>query len=490
MSRVVVVGAGLGGLAAAARMAALGHEVTICEQADAPGGKVAVHEVDGFRWDAGPSVLTMPQVFHDLFAATGEPLEDVLQLRRVEPIARYRFPDGTRLDASGDLDTFCATLDRQLMPGSGADWRRFMAHAAGIWQAVERPFLRSGLRGVRSLARQAVRLRDLAVVAPHRTLRSLGRSHLRDWRLRMFLDRYATYTGSDPRRTPSALAVIPYVEQTFGAWYVQGGLYRVVEAVAERAQARGAHLRCNTDVTAIDVTSRGVVGVRLADGESLPADVVIANVDAAHLYANMLPPSQTTAQRRRLARAAPSLSGFVLLLGLRRRTTAGAHHTVLFPRHYDAEFESIFGNRPRPVADPAVYISAPPDPALAPPGHESWFVLVNAARHGPVDWDAPGLADEYADHLLAIMAARGIDVTDRVVTRAIITPADLQRRTRAAGGAIYGTSSNGPRSAFLRPANVSPVPGLYLVGGSSHPGGGMPLVTLSARIVAELIGPA
>jgi phytoene dehydrogenase-like protein len=189
----------------------------------------------------------------------------------------------------------------------------------------------------------------------------------------------------------------------------------------------------------------------------------------------------------------------VLLLALRGRTPGLAHHTVLFPDDYDAEFDAVFGvgrhrGAPQPVADPTVYVSAPDDPATRPDDDsESWFVLVNAPRHDPargVDWDAPGLADRYAQQVLEVMARRGFDVRDRVRWCVVRTPADLERDTRSVGGSIYGTSSNGARAAFLRPANASPVPGLFLVGGSSHPGGGLPLVALSAEIVAGLVGPA
>jgi phytoene dehydrogenase-like protein len=201
-----------------------------------------------------------------------------------------------------------------------------------------------------------------------------------------------------------------------------------------------------------------------------------------------------------LRRATPSLSGFVLLLALRGRTPDLAHHTVLFPADYDAEFDHVFGSgthagNPSPVPDPTIYLSAPDDPALRPDdAHEAVFVLVNAPRHDPhgagqgVDWDAAGLADKYADRILELMAQRGLDVRDRVLWRQVRTPADLERDTRSVGGSIYGSSSNGARAAFLRPANRSAVPGLFLVGGSSHPGGGLPLVGLSAAIVADLIG--
>lgn len=487
MARVAVIGAGVGGLAAAARLAAQGHRVTVCEQAARVGGKLGLRERDGFRFDTGPSLLTMPQALAETFARTGAPLEDVLDLQPVEPIAHYRFADGTEVDLSGDLGVTRANLDAALGPGAGADWARLMARAERIWRAVREPFLEAPLGGPAALLRLSTRVRDLVSVAPLRTLRGLGRTYLRDPRLRMLLDRYATYTGSDPRRAPAALATVPYVEQAFGAWYVRGGLYRIAEALRDRAEERGATVRTRADVTEIEVHGGRVAGVRLATGERLAAEIVVANTDAAHLYTDLLPSAQ--AARRRLARATPSLSGFVILLGVRGRTPGLAHHTVLFPAGYDAEFDAIFGPHPRPVPDPTLYVAVPPDPAAAPRGHEAWFILVNAPSGQPVEWTAER-CERYADHLLDLLAARGLDLAGRICFRETLSPADLARRTRAAGGAIYGTSSNGPRAAFLRPANRGPVQGLFLVGGSSHPGGGIPLVLLSARIVADLIGAA
>jgi phytoene dehydrogenase-like protein len=265
--------------------------------------------------------------------------------------------------------------------------------------------------------------------------------------------------------------------------------------VHERALLRGAVVRLEAAVAQVLVEGGRAAGVVLADGERVPADVVVVNADASHLYGDLLPPSVAGRARRRLSRATPSLSGVVLLLALRGRTPGLAHHTVLFPADYDSEFDAVFGRDARPVQDPTVYVSAPDDPALRPDeDHEAWFVLVNAPRHGTgpgaVDWDEAGLASSYADRVLDVLAARGLDVRDRVLWREVRTPADLERATRSPGGAIYGTSSNGARAAFLRPANASPVPGLFLVGGSAHPGGGLPLVGLSAAIVAGLVGPA
>lgn len=487
---MVVIGGGVGGLAAAARLAAVGHAVTLCEQSERLGGKLSEHTRDGFRWDTGPSLLTLPQVLEELFAATGEPLDRHLALRRLGASARYRFADSAVVDAATDVDDFCARLDAGLAPGSGDDWRRLLERAAAMWRIVESPFLRSPLRGVRTLLRLARSAGDVATVAPHRTLRGLGRQYLRDPRLRMVLDRYATYTGSDPRRAPATLAVIAYLEQTFGAWYVDGGLYRIVEALAERAADLGVILRTGADVQAITLEQGRVAGIRLADGEYLRCDIVVANADADHVYGDLVPHRVASGPLRRLRRATRSLSGFVLLLGVRGETPGLAHHTVLFPHDYDAEFDAIFGSRPAPVADPAVHLSVPHDPSVAPPDHQAWFVLVNAPRHGDVDWASAATTSDYADRVLSVLAERGCEVRDRIVSRTVITPHDLAQRTRAAGGAIYGTSSNGPSSAFLRPGNVSPVPGLFLVGGSSHPGGGLPLVLLSAKIVSDAVGRA
>ena len=233
----------------------------------------------------------------------------------------------------------------------------------------------------------------------------------------------------------------------------------------------------------------------------MPADVVVSNADAAHTYHGLLAGRPGELGRRQLRHAQPSLSGFVMLLALRGRTPGLRHHTVLFGEDYDDEFDSVFGTgrhrgRCRPVPDPTVYVSAPDDPRLRPDDdHEAWFVLVNAPRHRPgqprwgVDWRAGTLAEDYADRVLEVMAERGLDVRDRLLWRVVRTPADLEYDTRSIGGSIYGSSSNGARSAFLRPANASNIEQLHLVGGSSHPGGGIPLVGMSAAIVADLVGP-
>jgi phytoene desaturase len=494
VSRVVVVGAGVGGLAAAARLAALGHRVTLVEQAEEVGGKLGTLRHDGFVFDTGPSLLTMPHVLEELYDATGAPLADSLPLERLDTACHYRFADGTRLDLPGEADLIPDALDAALGPGRGAQWAALMARAARVWDVTHEPFLESPITP-RDMLRLSRRVGDIATVAPWRTLRGLASDYLDDPRLRALLDRYATYTGSDPRRAPAALVSVPYAEQAFGSWYVPGGLGRLGQSLLERVRSLGVDVLLGTEVVAITTSAGRASGVRLGDGTVLAADVVVANADAASVYGDLLDDPLARRAARRIARTTPSLSGLALLLEVDDPPEV-AHHQVLFAEDYDAEFDAVFGRRgrARPVARPTVYVSAPRDPAVVPgPGTGAWFVLVNAPRHDPLhgtDWDRPGLVDEQADRVLDLMAERGLDVRDRVRHRATVSPADLERRTSTPGGSIYGTSSNGARAAFQRPANRSPLPGLYLVGGSSHPGGGLPLVVLSARIVAGLVGPA
>ena len=477
--RIVVVGAGVGGLGVAWRLAEAGHRVVVFEQADTVGGKLGVFARDGFRFDTGPHLVTLPHLYVELD----------LPFRRVAPIARYRFGDGAVYDHVDDPGERATRLEA-LRPGNSADMEQFLARAANIWECSRGPFLEMPLRA-RSFARISV-ARDIRTVAPFTTLHALARRTFADPRLVDWADRFATYSGSDPRRAPAALASIAHVESAFGAWYIDGGLGRIGEALVTRCRSLGVEIRTGQDVAEIETRGHRASGVRLVNGERVSADIVVANADAAHIAGDLLRAPDARWLHRRLRRGHASFSGFVLLLALDGTTAEQVHHTVLFPHGYLEEFDDLFGHAPKAVRAPTIYLSVPDDPQIAPAGCESWFVLVNAPRHDPaglngIDWDTPGFADGYADKVLDIMAERGVDVRRRVRFRHIRTPADLARRTRAVGGSIYGTAQNDPFSAFLRPPNRTPVGGLYLVGGSAHPGGGLPLVTLSARIVADLI---
>ncbi|MGI8673994.1 MAG: phytoene desaturase family protein [Thermoleophilaceae bacterium] len=492
--RIAVLGAGVGGLAAGARLAALGHRVTVLEQAATPGGKCGRVEVGGYAFDSGPSLLTMPWVLADLFADTGAALEDELELLRVEPGTEYRFADGSSVALGADLPPTVAALER-FSPGAGEDWARHLGACAGMWRASA-PVLSGPAPWPPRRPRRGERRpspADLLRIRPWRTLRGLARSTVRDPRLRLVIERGATYAGADPRRAPAALAVAGYVEHAFGAWHVRGGLYAIVEALTRRLGAAGGELRLGTAVRRVTTVDERVAAVE-TDSETLDCDAVVSTVDAA-LESTLLSGDGATARpgAPATARVKPerSLSGFALMLGLRGRTPRLGHHTILFPPDYDAEFDDVFVHR-RPVRDPTLYVAAASvtDPDRAPPGDEGWFVLANAPVHGErLDWDAH--ADAYEEHLLDRLARRGLDVRDRIAVRARRTPADLERETGAPGGAIYGAAPHGRLGTIGRPTNAARRPrGLYRAGGTVHPGGGLPLVMLGAKVVAEEIGPA
>jgi len=480
----------MGGLAVAARLSATGHDVSVYERGSVPGGKNAGLSHDGFAFDLGPSTLTLPAVYRDLFLKTGRSLEDSVDLREVDPAFGYHFPDGSSVTLPGAGVGACANAMQDAFGGSaGREWRDLLRRAGDIWALTRRDVLGRAFDGFRDLLPLARSPRSLRTVAPWRTMRNIGKSTLSDPRARMILDRYATYTGSDPRRSPAALVTIPFVEQTFGVWHVAGGLHTLSEALYQRCLQLGTRFSFESTVSRILTDERGATGL-LVSGRTVDADVVVADADATTVYGELLDDPRSRGPLKRLARMEPSFSGFVLLLAVDGHTPGIHHHNVWFPADYDAEFDQLFSERARPVVDPTIYACVPDDDSMHPAGAESWFILVNAPAHDPPAMDWSKVAEEYADDILTVLAGHGVDLRDRIRWRRIRTPQTLAEATAAPGGSIYGMSSNGRLSTALRPANRSPVPGLFLVGGSAHPGGGLPLVGMGAEIVAAEIGRA
>lgn len=489
--KILVIGGGMGGMAAAARLAKKGHRVSLFEASDHLGGKCRTEEIDGFKFDTGPSLLTLPAVYRDLFIKTGKRLEHLVELKPVDPAFTYIFADDKRvtfpnLSHRGTVDAISAAFGAK----AGGDWHALLSRAEAMWESARETFIEGELRSVWPFIRRRTFFADLRTIAPWRSLSSLVDQYTDDPYLRNIIWRYATYTGSDPRRVPAVLLTIAFVEEAFGAWHVSGGLGQLANRLALRIGELGVDVHLNTEVAAITTSNGRATGVRLVDGSETSADIVISNSDAYELYGSLLPHSRKSARpRRALRRATPSLSGFSLQLGLRGKSEID-HHTVFFPHDYAAEFDAIFRDQ-LPPADPSIYICNPDDPELLPnQDSESWFILINAPRHNPgagFDWDTPGFSERYANSIIDKLEARGLEIRNRLVTMKIRTPADLEREVRAPGGSIYGTSSNGARSAFLRARNRSPIANLFCVGGSAHPGGGLPLVALSAEIVATAI---
>ena len=341
----VVVGAGVGGLAAAIRLAARGWRVTVFERLENVGGKLNLLVDGGFRFDTGPSLVTLPWVFEELFAAAGERLSDHLELIRLEPVCRYVYPDGSGFDASADLPTMMYNLEA-FSPGAGEDFNAFFGHAARAWRGSRKPFLESAISGPWDFLRDGLPWADLTALLPFPTLHGLAGRFFKNPKMQQFVGRYATYTGSSPYRAPGTLSTVLYSEYAYGAWYVRGGLYRIAEALEAVARKLGVSFEFGANVTKIlladapaqDRTPRAVSGVQLEDGRSFPADAVICNADAATLYGELLPATLDPRSKK----LEPSISGFVMMLGLSGETPGLAHHNIFFSKDYRSEFKQIF----------------------------------------------------------------------------------------------------------------------------------------------------
>jgi len=496
VKKVVVIGAGLGGMCAAARLARAGYTVNVYESSDQVGGKCRTEWVGKYAFDTGPSLLTLPAVYRDFFLKTGAPLETVLELQPVEPSFDYRFADGSRVEFNNlsRFDTL-QSITSAFGADSSRDWNTLMQRAEKMWDVSREPFIESELRSVFSLLKRPRLMRDLKIIAPWLSLRDLVQKETKDYRLQYIADRYATYSGSDPRLAPAVLLSIAFVEEAFGAWHIKGGIGKLSEAVHNRALECGVQFHLNSPIASINQTNKKVTGITLENGEVIESAIVVANADARDVYTSLLPPTLpvTGSARKSISHSDASVAGFTLLLGLRPDPMAQRlrHHTVLFPENYDAEFDAIF-KEGKPVDNPTIYICAPHDETMvAQSGYESWSVLVNAPAHSTSgfgwDWNDEKFVRDYGAKIISQIESRGINIRDRLEVLELRTPADLERTVRAPGGSIYGTSSNGPRAAFRRARNSSPLGGLFCVGGSAHPGGGLPLVGISAEIVANAI---
>jgi phytoene desaturase len=484
---VIVVGAGVGGLSAAIHLAAAGRRVLLLEQNPFPGGKLAQQFRDGYRWDCGPSVITMRHVLEQLFATAGRRMDDYLTLQPVTPYTRYFYPDGTQLDLSGDLPRVLPQL-RRLSEQDVEGYLRFLAYTARLYRVVAPSFIYGEPPSWGSLFRQP--LGNIRYLDGWRTMSRAIQSFRVSPYLHQLLCRFATYVGSDPYRAPATLNVIAHVELNEGVWYPEGGVYRIVEALTRLAEELGVRIECSRAVERLEIANEKVQGVVCADGTLERARAVIANVDVTSIYSAWLSDHSATARAyvRKLQSYEPSCSGFIMLLGIRGCHPQLAHHNIFFSSDYRREFHEIFVEGVPPT-EPTIYvaITSRSTPQDAPSGGENWFVLVNAPPLGS-SWDWKSMAESYAERVLERLAAYGVDVRAHVAVRQVMTPYDIARATGAWRGALYGAASNSPWAAFRRPHNrVSAVRGVYLAGGSVHPGGGVPLALLSGRLASRLL---
>lgn len=482
----VIIGAGFGSLSCAVTLAAAGWKVTVLERQKTLGGKLQRVEAAGYRFDRGPSTITMPEAFSALYGLAGKRMEDYVRLYELEPRSRNIFADGTVVDLSRDP----ALMEQQIAVYSESDaraYRPFLAEAGRMRSLSERLFLNRLLLDRRDKLSPQLAA-GFAAVRPLRKLDTLLRRYFRHPHTLAMFGRYATYVGSSPYAAPSVFAMLPSLEAEGGVYGVEGGTYRLVEGLAGLARELGVDIVTDAEATSIFAPGGRAEGVETTRG-FYPARTVIGGGDVLSLNRLLIPEAQRPRMSdRKIAAYEPSLSGYVLMAGVRRRYEALLHHTVFFPETYEHEFYDIFAAR-RPPRDPAVYIchSGYSEPGAAPEGGSNLFILANAPYlSGETDWARDGEA--YADKLLATLEARGIGGLHGSETLMHYTPQNLADDTLSHRGAIYGISSNTPGQAFFRPGNrSSDIKGLWYVGGTTHPGGGTPVVSLSGRLVGERI---
>ncbi len=486
--RAIVVGAGFGGLSAAAHLVAAGWSVTVVERAAHPGGKAARRVERGFTFDTGPTLLTMPEEVDLAFRAAGTSLAAEVSLSRLDPVARYLFASGHELVVRADHERTKADIAR-FSPTDAAAWDGFFAECKEMWEVAGEPYLSAPFNGLVDYAQRALRggSRALKVGLALGTLSELAERWFESPEMRMFVGRFATYAGGDPARSSGALAMIPYLEIAQGAFYPRGGIQHLAEVLAQALARRGVRFVYGADVREVVVGEGGrATGVALA-GEVLPADVVVVNADPLVAARTLFPGSAGAARfSDALSTRTPSLSGVAFGFGVEGDVPAVAHHNVLFPADYAAEHHAIFDRGELP-ADPTIYVSIPThgDPARAPAGHHVLFCLVNA----PADEQLSASAIDAlrAQVIQRIERTLVPELGARIRAEIVVGPRDIAR-TGAAQGAIYGAAPHGATATFERPKHRAEFArGVYFVSGATHPGGGVPMVIKGGRFVADLV---
>ncbi|WP_461074464.1 phytoene desaturase family protein [Streptomyces deserti] len=487
MARIAVIGAGMGAMAAAARLAVAGHRVAVYERTETYGGALRRLERDGFRFDTGPGLLPLPAVHRDLFVKTGkEPLEACVELVQVDPSARHVFADGTRAALpNASRAGVVAALDEALGSGAGRRWGDFLVRAREAWDRTRRPLLEEPLWP----NWQVLADREPYPSVPHKrllrtrragTLAEVGAWELRDPRLAALLESHALAYGLDPRVTPASAAVLPYMEHAFGTWYVRGGLRELARAVYERCTARRVEFRFGAEVTGVLEKDGRVAGVELADGTVAEADFVVAGVAPGTL--DRLTRSTAVRGEGEVPPRRGAASRVTVLLALRGGRPEGtAHRTVVHAEDREAELDALFGAAPGPAARPTVTVLRPDDPGLVPDsGHEAVTLTSAVPAGAQVD-------DGYAQSLITVAERAIPGLRDRLLWHEVRTPADIAEATGAEGGAIPAPALAAAGGRLLHPSNSTRVDGLFTVGGWAHPGGGLPHAGMSGALVAGLI---
>jgi phytoene desaturase len=482
----VVIGSGFGGLAAAVRLGAKGWRVTVLERLDAPGGRASVHRQDGFTFDAGPTIITAPFLFEELWRLAGRELSQDVALEPLDPFYRLVFDDGDTLDCHADPAAMRAEIGR-ISPDDLAGYDAFMERSRKICALG---FETLGHRPFASLPDMARFAPDILKLGGRRSVHGLVASFVRHPKLRIALSFHPLFVGGNPFETTAVYGLISHLERRWGVHFAMGGTGALVSGLVRLIEGQGGRLRTRAEVQEIEVEAGRVRGVRLATGETIAADIVVSNADAADTYLNLVPARW---RRRwtdgRLERAKYSMSLFVWYFGVRRRYLDVPHHTILLGPRYRGLLDDIFSSRAL-AKDMSLYLHRPTatDPTLAPAGCDAFYVLSPVPHlDAPIDWAAE--AEPYR-RAVAQRLSRTLlpGLEDEIVTSRVTTPVDFAQRYRAVKGAAFSLAPTLLQSGWFRPNPRSEdVEGLYLVGGGTQPGAGLPGVLCSARIVGDMV---
>jgi diapolycopene oxygenase len=484
MKQAVIVGAGIGGIATAVRLAIKGYDVLVLEANETYGGKMHEFWLGDFRFDAGPSLFTLPHLVDELFALAGRTPSDYFTYIRLDPITNYFWPDGSHVRAYADTDDFADEIEKQLgIPKSKV--KSVLAKCARLYNGTADTFLHKSLHKASTYFSKDVLktlgcLPDLGLTT---TMHEANSQLFNDSRFVQLLDRFATYNGSDPYQAPATLNLIPHLEHNIGAFYPKGGIYAIASSLVKLAKELGVEFRFNELVEQIIVHNSKATGVK-TNKDVYNAELVVSNMDVMPTYRKLLPdqpaPEKTLQQPR-------SSSALIFYWGINRTFPELHVHNIFFSQDYKAEFDAIFKQKII-SPDPTVYINitAKTDVADAPAGCENWFVMVNVPHNQGQNWDE-FIAVTRETILQKLGKSLNVDLEEHIIEEQVLDPLIIENRTSSYGGALYGSSSNNKMAAFLRHPNFnSKIKGLYFCGGSVHPGGGIPLCLLSAKIVSDL----
>lgn len=485
-AKAVVIGAGFGGLAAAVRLGARGYDVTVVEKLDAPGGRAYVFRDNGFTFDAGPTIITAPYLLEELWAVAGKRLEDHLDLRPIDPFYVIRFDDGREFEYTSDVEAMRRQVAR-FEPADVEGFDRYLAESERIFQVAFDELVDQPFHKVSTLLKAAP---DLIRLGGYRTVYSKVSDYFRNETLRTVFSFHPLLIGGNPFTTTSYYCLIAHLERKYGVHYAIGGTNAVVRGLVDLIEGQGNRMRYDAEVARIDSSGGRVTGVTLASGETLEADVVVSNADAAWTYSRLL---AETPRRRwtdaKLGKARYSMSLFVWYFGTNRRFEDVYHHTMILGPRYKELLTDIF-QRLELAEDFSLYLHRPTasDPSLAPEGCDAFYVLAPVPHLGSgTDWQ------EIAERYRAAIEAR-LEQTvmpglgESIVTSRIMTPQDFRDRLLSVNGAAFSLEPQLFQSAWFRPHNVSEeVDGLYLVGAGTHPGAGMPGVIASARVLDQVV---